>query len=196
MSKHSTSPYILISPFTLQQSNNDGLKGKGTGHTTERPSEMQTEVVIDSAKKGRGPVGDPARDPIVDPVGGHRGDLTGGAQLQPQQNKGLTEGANLQPQRDVDAMEVDPPEVPDPRIIEVVADQTTANRADDLSDSIFDSEVRARVAVLRKQKERAELRAELEYLERKKAGGFVGKQNQMGSNEHTHQLSLECSKRV
>ena len=93
-------------------------------------------------------------------------------------------------------MEIDSSEVPDLRVVEVIADQTTTNRADDLSDSISDSEIRARVAVLRKQKERTELRAELERLERKKAGGFVGEQHQMNSNNHACQLSLERSKRV
>ena len=79
----------------------------------------------------------------------------------------------MQSQRDVDAIEVDPSEVPDPCVVEVVADQTTANRADDLSNSVSDSEIKVRVAVLRKQKERAELRAKLKRLERKKAGEFV-----------------------
>ena len=65
-----------------------------------------------------------------------------------------------------------------------------------MSDSVSDSEIRARVTVLRKQKERAELRAKLEHLEREKAGGFVGKRHQIGSNEHARQLSLERSKRV
>ena len=74
-------------------------------------------------------------------------------------------------------MEVNPLEIPDPYVIDVVADQTTANKADDLSDSISDSEIKAHVAVLRKQKEKAELKAKLERLERKKAGEFVGEQN-------------------
>ena len=102
----------------------------------------------------------------------------------------------MQPQHDVDAIEVDPPEILNLRVVEVVTDQTTANRVDNLSDFISDSEIRARVTVPRKQKERAELRAELECLERKKTGGFVSKQNQMGSDEHAHQLSLEHLKHV
>ena len=93
-------------------------------------------------------------------------------------------------------MEVDPPEIPDPGIVEVIANQTTANKADDLSDSISDLEIRTRVAILRKQKEMAELKAELERLECKKTGGFVDEYNQISSDEHACQLSLECSKRV
>ena len=65
-----------------------------------------------------------------------------------------------------------------------------------MSNSVSDSDIKTHVAVLRKQKEKAELKAELERLERKKTGGFVGKRNQMGSNKHTCQLSLECSKCV
>ena len=100
----------------------------------------------------------------------------------------------MQPQWDVDAMEVDPPEVSDPCIVEVVADQTTANRADNLSDSVSDSEVRGRVAILRKQKKKTQLRAKLEHLERKKAGRFVDKRHQIDGNEHACQLSLKHSK--
>ena len=70
-------------------------------------------------------------------------------------------------------MEVDIPKVSDPRIVEVVADQTTSNKIDNLSDSDSNSEIRARVVILRKQKEKSQLRAELEHLERKKVGGFV-----------------------
>ena len=164
--------------------------------TTEHPLETQTKRAIESAENSRDSVRDPTRDPAVDPVGGHRGNLTGGAQLQPQQNRGLIGDANLQPQRDIDAIEVDPPEVPDPRIVEVVADQTIANKADDLSNSVSDSEIRTCIAVLRKQKERAELKAKLERLKRKNTGGFVGKQHQMNSNNHSCQLSLERSKRI
>ena len=85
--------------------------------TTERPSETQTEVAVEPAEDGRGPVGDPTRNPAGGPVGGHGGDSTGGAQSRPQRNRGLTGGAQSQPQQDVDAMEVDVPEVPDPRIV-------------------------------------------------------------------------------
>ena len=56
----------------------------------------------------------------------------------------------MQPQHDVDVMKVDPPKILDLCVVEVVTDQTTANRVDDLSNSISDSEIRARVAVLRK----------------------------------------------
>ena len=82
----------------------------------------QTEGAIELAKNGRNPVGDPTRDLVVDPVGGHGENLTGVAQPQPQQNRDLTGGANLQPQQDIDTMEVDPSEVPDPRVVEVIAD--------------------------------------------------------------------------
>ena len=164
--------------------------------TTERPSEMQTEVANDLAEEGRGPVKDPARNLIVDSVGGHGRQLIEGAQLRPHQNKNLPGGAESLPQHDVDTIEVDPPKVPDSRIVEVIADQTTANRANDLSNSISNSEIRAHVAVLRKQKEKAELKAKLEYLKRKKAGGFVGERNQMDGNKHVCQLSLERSKHV
>ena len=58
--------------------------------TTEHPSEMQTKVAIEPVENGKSPVEDPARNPAVDLVGGHRGNLTGGAQLQLQQNRGLS----------------------------------------------------------------------------------------------------------
>ena len=134
---------------------------------------MQTKGKIELAENDRDPVGDPTQDLAIDPVGGYRGNLTEDVQSQPQQNRSLTGGANSQPQQDVDVMEVDPPEISDPRIVEVVADRTTADRADNLSNSVSDSELRAHVAVLRKQKERAQLRAKLERLEREKADGFV-----------------------
>ena len=89
---------------------------------TKRPLEMQTKRIIEPTENGRDLVGDPTRDPAINPVGGHRENLTGGAQLQPQQNRGLTGGANLLPQQDVDAIKVDPFEVSDPHIVEVVAD--------------------------------------------------------------------------
>lgn len=61
--------------------------------TTERLSETQTKVATEPTENDRGPVGDPVRDSTVDPVGGHGGQLTGGTQSQPQQNRDLTEGA-------------------------------------------------------------------------------------------------------
>ena len=83
---------------------------------------MQTEEAIEPAENGRDLVGDLTRDLAVDLIKGHRGNLTGGVQLQPQQNRGLTGGTNLQTQQDVNAMEVNPPEVPNPHIVEVVTD--------------------------------------------------------------------------
>ena len=165
-------------------------------NTTECLSETQTEVAIDLAEEGRGFVKNPIRNPTVNPVGGHRGQSIEGMQSWPHQNKDLSGDAELLLQHDVDAIEVDPLEVPDPCVIKVVADQTIANKADNLSDSISNSEIRASVVVLKKQKETAELKAKIESLKREKADGFVGEQNQMGSNEHTCQLSLECSKHV
>ena len=164
--------------------------------TTKHLSETQTKGTIEPAENGRDHIGDPTRDFAIDSVGSHRENLTGGMQLQPQQNRGLTRGANLQLQQNVDAMEVDPPKIPNPCIVEVVADQITANKADDLSDSVSDSEIKTHVTVLRKQKKRAELKVELEHLKRKKAGGFVSERNQMGSNKHACQLSLKHLKCV
>ena len=145
--------------------------------TIERLSEMQTEAAIDPAEEGRGSVRDFTRDPTVNLIRGPSGQLTEGAQLRLHQNKDLPRGAELPSQRNIDAMEVDPPEIPDPHIIDVVADQTTANKANDLSNSISDSEIRTRIAVLRKQKKRAELKVKLEHLECEKAGRFVDKRN-------------------
>ena len=145
--------------------------------TIKRLSKTQTEVAIDPTEEGRSLVGDLARDPIVDLVRGHNGQSTGGAQLRPHQNRDLSGGTQLLLQRNIDAMEVDPLEVPDSHVVEVVADQTIANRADDLSNFISDSEIRACIAVLKKQKKRTELKTELERLEHKKTGGFVGKHN-------------------
>ena len=164
--------------------------------TIERLSETQTKAAINPTEEDRGSVEDPVRDFTVDPVGRHSGQSTEGAQLQPQQNRDLLGGTESLPQCDVNAMEVDLSEVLDLCILDVVADQTTANRTDNLSDSISDSEIKVCVAVLKKQKERAELKVKLERLKRKKIGRFVGKQNQMGSNKHACQLSLERSKRV
>ena len=50
--------------------------------TTERLFEKQIEVAIDPAKESRGLVGDPARNPTIDPVKGHRRQLTESVQLQ------------------------------------------------------------------------------------------------------------------
>ena len=160
----------------------------------KRLSKIQTEVAIGPVKKSRSLVGDPAKVPTVDSVRSHGGQSIGGAQSQPYQNKNLSGGMQLLPQRDVNAIEVDLSEVSDPRIVKVVADQATANRADNLFNFISDSEIRVRVIVLRKQKEKAELKAKLEHLERKKTGGFIGKQNQISSDEHACQLILERSK--
>ena len=52
--------------------------------TTEHPSETLTKRAIEPVENGRNPVGDPIRDPAVDSVGGHRGNLTRGMQSQPQ----------------------------------------------------------------------------------------------------------------
>lgn len=165
-------------------------------NTIKHPSETQTKEVIESVENGRDHVGNPTRDFAIDSVGSHRENLTEGMQLQPQQNRGLTRGANLQLQQNVDVMEVDPPKIPNPHIVEVVANQITTKKADDLSDSVSDSEIKTHVTVLRKQKKRAELKVELEHLERKKAGRFVSERNQMGSNKHTCQLSLKHLKCV
>lgn len=150
--------------------------------TTERPDETQTEVHVEPAKTGRGPVGDPTGNSAGGPVGGPDGGSTGGAQSRPQ--------------RDVDAMEVDVPEVPDPRIVEINADPKSTNRVDGSSDSDSDSEMRARVAYLEKKREKAKLKARLERLEREMAAGFVDERQQMDDDEHARQLSLERSKRV
>ena len=93
-------------------------------------------------------------------------------------------------------MEVDVPEVPDLHFIKVVADPTTVNKVDDLSNSDSDSEMRARVAYLKKKKENAKLRAKLKHLECEMAGGFIDKRHQIDSNKHACQLILECSKCV
>lgn len=106
----------------------------------------------------------------------------------------MLKGTELLLQHDIDAMKVDPLEVLDPRVVKVIADQTTVNKADDLSNSISNSKIRAYIAVLRKQKEKAELKAKLERLECKKADKFVGKRHQINSDDHTYQLSLEHSK--
>ena len=153
-------------------------------------------MAIELAENGRDFVGNPTKDPVIDFVEGHRGSLIRGVQLQPQQNKSLIEGANLQLQLDVNVIEVDLSKVSDPHIVEVVADQTTVDRADNLSDSISNSEVRACVAVLRKQKEKAQLKAELERLKCEKAGGFVDERHQIDGNEYVCQLSLEHLKHV
>lgn len=113
---------------------------------------MQIEVAVEPAEDGRSPIRDPTRNPAGDPVGGHSGDLTEGTQLRPQLNKNLTGNAQLQPQQNLDTMKVDKLEVPDLRIVEVVADPTTANKADNLSDFNSDSEMRAHVAYLKKKK--------------------------------------------
>ena len=136
--------------------------------------ETQIKEAIEPVDNDRDPVRDPTRDFAIDPVENHRGNLTRGAQLQSQQDRSLTRGANLQPQQDVDVIEVDPSEILDPRIVEIVADQTTINRADNLSDFVSDLEIKARVAVLRNQKKRTELKAELEHLECKKTDRFIG----------------------
>ena len=162
--------------------------------TTEHFSETQTEVTVKPTENGRGSAGDLARDSAGDFVGGHSGNLTGGAQSQPQQNRNLSGGAQLQPQQDVNAIEVDVPEVSDRRIIEVVVDPTTANMADNLSNSDFDSEMGAHVTYLKKKKEKTKLKAKLERLEYKMAVGFVDEQHQMDNNNYVCQLSLECSK--
>ena len=79
----------------------------------------------------------------------------------------------LQPQQNVDAIEIDVPEVSDLCIIEVVADSTTANKADDLSNSDSDSEMRAYVVYLKRKKEKAKLKAKLKHLEHEMAAVFV-----------------------
>lgn len=84
--------------------------------------ETQIKEAIESVENDKDPVRDPTRDFAVDPVENHRGNLTRGAQLQSQQNRSLTRGTNLQPQQDVDVIEVDPSEILDPRIVEIVAD--------------------------------------------------------------------------
>ena len=119
--------------------------------TTECLSETQTKVTVEPAENDKGSVGDLA----VDPVGGHGENSTGGAQLQPQQNRGLTGGMQLQSQQDINAIEVNVPKVPDLHIVEVVADSTTTNRADNLSNSDSDSEMRAHVAYLKKKKKKS-----------------------------------------
>ena len=50
--------------------------------TTERPLETQTKKAIKSAKNGKNPIEDSTRDLVVDFVGGHGENLTGGAQSQ------------------------------------------------------------------------------------------------------------------
>ena len=45
----------------------------------ERPSETQIKGAIEPTENGRDPVGDPTRNPVVDSVGGHRGNSTGDA---------------------------------------------------------------------------------------------------------------------
>ena len=50
----------------------------------ERLSKMQIKVTIKPVENNIGYVKDPAKNPVVDPVRGHGGNLTGGAQLQPQ----------------------------------------------------------------------------------------------------------------
>ena len=47
--------------------------------TTERSLKTQTEGAIELAKNSRDLVGNPIRDPAVDPVGSHGENLTGGA---------------------------------------------------------------------------------------------------------------------
>ena len=93
-------------------------------------------------------------------------------------------------------MEVDLPEVSDPCVVEVVVDQTTTNRADNLFNSDFNSEIRMRIVILRKQKKKAQLKAKFEHLKREKTGGFVDERYQIDGNKHAHQLSLERSKCV
>lgn len=88
----------------------------------ERPSKIQTKVAIDLAEESRSLVRDPAEDPTVDPVGNHGEQSTESTQLQPHQNRDLLRGTELLLQCDVDAIEVDPLEVPDPCIVEVITD--------------------------------------------------------------------------
>lgn len=100
----------------------------------------------------------------------------------------------MQLQQDIDAIEVDKPNISDPCVVEVVADPTTANEADDLTNSDSNSEMRTRVAYLKRKKEKARLRAKLERLKHKMADGFVDEPHQINSNKHAHQLSLKHSK--
>ena len=117
-------------------------------------------------------------------------------QSQSQQNRDLSRDADLQPQQDIDIIKVDIPEVPDLHIVEVVIDPTTANKADDLTNSDSNSEIRMRVAYLKRKKEKARLRAKLKHLEHKMARGFIDERHQINNNKHTCQLSLERSKHV
>ena len=86
----------------------------------KRLSKMQIEVTIKPVENNISPVKDPAKNPAVDPVRGHDGNLTENVQLQPQQNKDLTRSVQPQPQQDVYAIEVDVSKVSDPHVIKVV----------------------------------------------------------------------------
>ena len=52
-----------------------------TDDITERLSETQIERAFEPMEKSKNLVGDPTRNPAVNPIGGHGGDLTRSAQL-------------------------------------------------------------------------------------------------------------------
>lgn len=164
--------------------------------TIKCSSERLTKVAVESAENDRGLVGNSARNFTRSPVRGHNGSSTRGAQLQLQQNKSLSGDMQLQLQQDVNAMEVNVPEVPNLRTIKVVADPAHANKVDDLSDSDSDSEMRVGIAYLKKKREKAKLKAKLKHLECKMTAKFVDEQHQVDRDNHAHQLSLEYSKRI
>ena len=128
---------------------------------------MQIKVAVEPIENSRSPIGDSARDPARGLVRSHDGNLTGGTQLQPQQNRGLSEGVQLQPQQDIDTMGVDIPEVFDPYIVEVAADFISVNRADDLTNSDSDSEMRVRIIYLKKKGRKLSKKLNLSVLNAK-----------------------------
>lgn len=167
--KPATQQTLQENPSPLDKANSQGLKELERQEVTktpaknrmEHPDEMQTKVQSEPAKFDKSFIRDPTRNPAGGPVRSSVKDPAGGAQLQFQQN--------------IDTIKVNVPEILDSHIVEVNADLTLANKANDLLDSDSDSEMRVCVAYLKKKRKKAKLKAKFEQLEQEIAAGFLDK---------------------